>query len=405
MSPHRSIARRRVTAAGLLAAALAMPAAPAAGQTRVGPRLPARGQAAMALAARLDSTWEAYERGDWAETATRAEAALAALPEGTPMPTRFSFGLAAGRSRSDLGEPARALAHLQRALALDPPRDWRRAWALAYLGRARFALGDTAGARAALDSAEASAPSERVSATLASDRRLFGFGPVYARWTTLVTPHLRIRLSPAAPVLDPRGFAEVREQAAVRIAEALGDTSAAGAPKPVDVFVWDSDAEAAAAGLTRVHIARPALGLTHLTWDQTVGHELAHVIAYRAVRPEAAAPLVTEGVAVYFDGSTPDRVGEAAAALGGRGMARVDLRALWRDWGTLPTGVSYPVAGAVIETVLREGGAPALRALLRTQTLEGARRVYGPPLEVWLDALEARLTARVRADAAARAVP
>ncbi len=403
LPPLRMSFRARTRAARVLAA-LAATALPAAGQTRRAPRPAPRAPAAR-LAAQLDSVWEAYERSDWPATAARAESVLARLPGDTPPETRFSFTLAAGRAWTDMGEPARALPHLERALALDAPPRGPRTWALAYAGRARFARGDTAGARAALQAVEALAPTERVRATVASDWRLFGFDSSYARWHTLETPHLHIRLSPRAPVLDPRAFAEVRERAAVRIAAALGDTAAAGAPKRIDVFVWDSDLEAAAAGLARVHIARPALGLTHLTWDQTVGHELAHIIAFRAVRPIATAPIVGEGVAVFFDGSTDDRLREAAEALSGRGLAGVDVRALWRDWSTLPPPLAYPVAGAVIDMLHRDGGLPALRALLRTQTLDDARRIYGPSLDGWLDAFESRLAARIRTLSAATSAP
>jgi hypothetical protein len=172
----------------------------------------------------------------------------------------------------------------------------------------------------------------------------------------------------------------------------------------VDLFVWDSDREAHGAGLPRVHFARPAVGLSHLTWDQTVGHEIAHVIAFRAVRPTTATPLVTEGVAVWLDGSAEDRVAEAAAALAGAGLARVDLRALWTDWRRLPEGVAYPVAGAVVEALVKAAGVAPLREVLRDQTLDGARRVYGPPLDTWLDQLEERIAVRLAALLAQRSL-
>ena len=147
----------------------------------------------------------------------------------------------------------------------------------------------------------------------------------------------------------------------------------------------------------------PTVGLTHMTWDQTVGHELAHVIAYRAVRPDVSTLLVTEGVAVYFDGSTDDRVEEAAGALSGIGATRVDVRALWSDWTLLPPGVAYPVAGAVVEAIVRAGGLPALRDLLRVQTLAEARRIHGPAVDAWIGVLEQRLAERTRALLAPRA--
>ncbi len=344
----------------------------------------------------VDSAWAAYARGDRAGTVARAQRALEELPA-AHRNARFALNLAAGRALTDLGDAAAAMPHLERALALDTLRDAARGWAMAYLGKARYALGDADGARRALDAVAALRPTARLSATVATDWRLFGFDTTYARWTTLRTPHLRLHLSPTAPILDRTAFAEVRERTAMQIAAALGDTGVVGAPKPIDMFIWDTEAEAHAAGLARVHFARPTVGLTHMTWDQTVGHELAHVITYRAVRPVTATPMVTEGVAVYFDGSTNDRVEEAAAALAGMGAARVDVRALWNDWSLLPPGVAYPVAGAVIEALVRSGGMPALRALLREQTLAEARRLHGPQLDAWLDLLEQRIAARTAA--------
>jgi hypothetical protein len=45
-----------------------------------------------------------------------------------------------------------------------------------------------------------------------------------------------------------------------------------------------------------------------------------------------------------------------------------------------------------------------LREALRDQTLEGVRRVYGPPLDAWLDQLEERIAARVAALIAQRSL-
>ena len=143
--------------------------------------------------------------------------------------------------------------------------------------------------------------------------------------------------------------------------------------------------KARAAGLERVHFARPAVGLTHLTWDQTVGHEIAHVVAYRAVRPRVATPLVTEGLAVWCDGSSDDRLEEAAAALSGRGLARADLRALWTDWPALPVNVTYPpaqISSAIEMTALHfVSKAPVTgRFIIGSQliTPENAEQFYFP---------------------------
>ncbi|GLC23582.1 hypothetical protein rosag_00950 [Roseisolibacter agri] len=389
---------------GALAATLAAGAS-AATPLRAQPNLaPVRGggptarepAAAARTRALVDSTWAAYARGDRPGTVARAERALEELPS-SHRNARFAASVAAGRALADMGDAAAALPHLERALALDTLRDAARGWALAYVGKVRYALGDPERAREALAGVAALRPTTRLAATVATDWRLFGFDTTYARWISLRTPHLRLRVSPTAPILDRAAFADVRERAAMQIAAALGDTSVVSAPKPIDMFIWDTETEAHAAGLTRVHFARPTVGLTHMTWDQTVGHELAHVIAYRAVRPVVATLLVTEGVAVYFDGSTQDRVGEAAAALSGLGTTQVDVRALWADWDRLPPGVAYPVAGAVIDALARGGDLAQLRALLRVQTLAEARRIYGPALDAWLDLLEQQIAARAAA--------
>jgi hypothetical protein len=132
-----------------------------------------------------------------------------------------------------------------------------------------------------------------------------------------------------------------------------------------------------------------------MVWDQTVGHELAHIVAYRIAPPTRATSFVTEGVAVWFDGSVEPRLDQAAGALVAHDLAGVDLQRLWTEWEAYPPQVAYAAAGLAVDALVQQGGAARLRELLRAQTLDDARRLYGPALDGWLDAAERRLVERV----------
>ncbi len=211
-------------------------------------------------------------------------------------------------------------------------------------------------------------------------------------WARLDTQHLTVRFSPqaegamteafgdaSAPGERRDGFGRGRERALAAICEFVG-----GAPGgPIEIFVWGSDDEAGLVLGRSLGFAIVSQRRIHTRWNQTRGHEIAHVVIGEVLTPVHRTGLINEGAAVFLDQRRGDRFERARHGLD----APPDVLGLWRDWHAAGT---YAVAGAWVAFLHEMGGRDRLLELLRDQTESRARQLY-PELDAWLIAFDARL--------------
>jgi hypothetical protein len=335
-----------------------------------------------------DDLWPLYKEGRFEEVVTRGKALLNTGNE-TPQVL-----LAVGRALVDLGRLEESQLYLVRAARLDPAQTWVYAWSQVYLGFSHARQGQMDLARQALRKGRDCRATENATRTAQSNLRGLGLDEFFDDWTVLETEHFRFHFSPRLAVFDREGFALVREEAFARISDWCG-----GAPgRPIRFFVWADHAEAALAGMPPLGYARPADYLIHAYYQQTVGHELTHVISHHALQPVLEKGLINEGLAIVLDQTGRDTLARARAAVqagqAGEGetpFVRMGLRALWQDWSLLGDEYSYPIAGAWVDELLARGGKEKFLQFFTDQSLVHARAVYGPLLEDWIDAFEAAL--------------
>lgn len=335
-----------------------------------------------AAAASQEDIWKIYREGNAARAARLGVEAIELQPDD------IDLRQVTGRALVDSGQFAAALPHLERVVALDSRRSWQSAWALAYAGHAHFGLGDGTNAARAFSESLALRATRNVISFAERAQMLFGLATNYSGWTRLETPHFRFYFSPDTTGFDPGRFAEAHEVAFTNINRFF----AAELPKRIDFFVWRASEEAQRAGLGTLGFARPAFCLVHAAQNQTVGHEMTHVLCYQGLKPLAQTGLINEGLAVYFDQTRRDRLATARRAVQAAGLEEIALTDLWAALRAQPDGITYPVAGAFIERLRQKGGDEKLKALGREQTHEAARRIYGPELETWIKEFEADLT-------------
>jgi hypothetical protein len=209
----------------------------------------------------------------------------------------------------------------------------------------------------------------------------------FAGWSVVETTHFRLQF-PANPRVDSKEFADGLERAHAELQRLLG-----GAPSGrINFYVWNTSAEAEAVLGRPLGFARPDLMLVHAAADQTRGHELTHVFVHHVVRPEAAVRFIEEGIAVALDMSNRDRLGMARQAVKAGGLQRPIIERLWASAGALDESVVYPIAGAFIDHLARKGGRERLFALLKHQTIERARTIYGGDFDRLVAEFEAQVT-------------
>ena len=211
-------------------------------------------------------------------------------------------------------------------------------------------------------------------------------GQVLAGWSMIETEHFRFHFPPQ-PRVNPETFTAAEEQAFSR----LRATFARPLPGKIDFYVWNTSDEAERLLGRPTGFARPDLLLIHATADQTPGHELTHVLVFHTIRPEQVTRFIQEGTAVAFDLSARDRLALARAAIQRGRVEGGSVLRLWQQSGTVPDDILYPVAGAFVEHLIGRGGRERFLELLRRQTPEHARAVYGDDFDRIVREFEASL--------------
>jgi len=327
--------------------------------------------------------WELYSAGQKQQAHDQAAVLLADHPDDRDLRHLL------GRCLFDLGDEDAAREHLQFCVT-DAPHDWRYAWSLFYLGGIAVTRGDDAECRRMWTEVRDSGITANVAKAAASNLKAFGLDETFADWPVRDTEHLHLVFSPQLTERDLDEFARVHEDAWHTITEAFG-----GHPEyRTRYIVWFDDAEAQRmAGIPSLGFAKPEHNLIHCAWQQTVGHELTHVVCYHALQPVERTGLINEGLAVAHDLTERDQLARARAAMKDAGVAAVDLGQCWNDPRCLESAVFYPVAGAWIQFLLERKGRETVLELGRNQTLAHAEAVIGLELVGLMEEFEGKLNA------------
>ncbi len=332
---------------------------------------------ASAQSGTADRLWGLYREGRFEDVVREGKVELAT---GTPT---AEVNLAVGRALVDLGKFGEGLPYLERAVRGDPAQTWVYAWARCYLGTGQYRLGNFQKARAALIKARDCAATRNATRYAVNNLKILGLAESYDDWTTFTTEHFTFHYSANLADFAGETFARRHEEAFAFISAWFKGGPAA----PIRFFVWKDKDEALVANMPPLGFARPELNLVHARADQTVGHEMTHVISRHAMHPEHEVGLINEGIAVYHDQTGRDQLALARGALAGAPAMsiQVELAALWEDWSLLPGEVSYPIGGAWVKVLIDKGGKEKFLEFFRDQRLANAREVYGSDLQEWMD--------------------
>lgn len=194
-------------------------------------------------------------------------------------------------------------------------------------------------------------------------------------WSTVETQHFRFHFPPE-PAANPSTFPGQLEAAYTE----LSSTFSATLPGKINFYVWNSrDAGERLLGRPPGFASGRHL-LIHATADQTIGHELTHVLVHYTATPEVTTRFISEGTAVAFDLTKRDRLAVAKTSVRGQAPPGA-LARLWTAGDNAPEALLYPVAGAFVERLYARGGRDRFLRLLKRQTIEHAREVYGADLD------------------------
>jgi hypothetical protein len=173
--------------------------------------------------------------------------------------------------------------------------------------------------------------------------------------------------------------------------DTLNSVFKAQIPQKLRFFVWTNWEQAEQLLGYSLGFAVPWECVCNVMANQTLGHEMTHVLSFWAdgILPTRHTKFINEGVAVAFDLSGRNRIDMAKEAVKGKNIHSV--AEVWADNSTADE-ILYPLGGAFVDFLFKKGQREKFDALLKYQTIEDAEYIYG---KEQLDALIAEFNGLV----------
>lgn len=322
---------------------------------------------------------ELYVSGKYDEVIVKVNELLVSQPENS------NLNLLLGRSYVDKGLFNEGEVYLLNVCENPNSKIWMKAWAMNYLGRINYLKGNRFLAKKYfIDCINLNATKN---VTNASKNLLIvsGLDDFYLNFEVVESEHITFHFQPNSIGIKKDEFVELREKAFQKISEFFG----VKIPKKIDFIVWDSNEDARKLGIKSLGHAEPKFCVIHSRSNQTLGHEITHVITQYLAYDQIKTRLINEGIAVCFDLSNNNRLDIIDKQKENDStQVIVSIKKAWNNSKAYPEWVYYPLAGELVFRMLNKWGKDKLLELLINQTYENALSIYGDELNTIISELE-----------------
>jgi tetratricopeptide (TPR) repeat protein len=247
-------------------------------------------------------------------------------------------------------------------------------WYYAWLISVNYFLGDYQLSKSYLNKCLSIDENNELSNLAQKFSKYFGFNEYYNSWQTLETDNLIFHYrQDSNSITNVHEFAEKREVAFVKIQEFFKSSI----HRKIDFYIWDSRDEAYNFLNRYLGFSIPQYYLIHSAADQSIGHEITHIITHYIEGSSNVTSLICEGAAVLFDQSIRDNIESTKKMMKRNNITQVDIKKLWDDFFKLSSGVTYPLSAVFAQALLTEFGKEKYIELLKNQTYDNACNIYG----------------------------
>lgn len=314
---------------------------------------------------------ELYASGRFDETISKAKELLFSDS------TNSELNLIVGRSFVDKRNFVEGQFYLLKVCADSLCPKWMSAWAMNYLGRIEFFKDNLSKSKVYINKSIILNATKNVTNSSKNLLKILALDSLYSEFEIVETDNIRFYFQPNSLIEQKENFCKLREEALKTLKEYF-ETEL---PKKIDFIVWNSNEDAIEVGINQLGFARPEFCVIHSRTNQTIGHELTHVITFYLAANLVKTRFINEGIAVCFDQSNNDRpkimqeqkVKESP-------MITFSIKDAWNNPNIYPEWVYYPLAGEFIKRILDKWGKEKLVRLLKNQTYENALLIYGEEL-------------------------
>ncbi len=300
-------------------------------------------------------------------------------------PGRVDLNLIIGRSYTDLGEYKSALAFLETTVTNDKKNSWQKAWALSYLGTCYFMLQDYQKAELSIDASIKLNATRNATNSAIGKTVFFGFDKSYTTWKTIETDNFRFHFQNMNDA-EIEKYTALREIAFKRINGFFNSSL----PKKTDFYVWESREDAKNILRRNLGFAEPELCIVHTCFQQTIGHEMTHVISHYTSAVSGKTRFINEGTAVCFDQTRQDRLEQVKSLTTARNE-KIGIKDCWENGDKYPEEILYPLAGLFVKELIDNFGKEKFLKFFKNQTYDNARLLFGEKLDSIILDLETRI--------------
>jgi len=317
-----------------------------------------------------------YMSGDYDQTIAKANEYLA---DDT---NNLEYKSILGRALFDMGETESALPILEYVVKNDKNNTWTKAWSLAYLGKSYFMLSEYLKSENALKACIELNATKNATNEAYSTLILFGFYKFFNDWEIIESDNFRFHFQKKSDT-DKKLFIDTRETAFQKINGFFNS----GLPKKIDFFVWESADDAKLILRRELGFADPAYCIVHSRSEQTVGHEMTHVISNYSAKKIIKTGLINEGTAVCFD-LTHENKEEIIVKWLESNNEQIDIKGLWSNWQKYPHEFSYPLSGIFVKGLIDKFGKEMFIKFFTNQTYENAKTIFGNDIDTYISDFE-----------------
>ena len=292
-----------------------------------------------------------------------------------------------GRILTDIKKYAEAIPYLVRAIEIDDNKTDISAWAHGFLGQCYFSLGQYENSEKSLKKCIILNATKN-SVKYANKRLfLFGFNDYFSDWKIIDTENIRFHIQFPKKIMDINAFIAEREKAFIEIQNNLGSTLL----KKIDFFVWDNKSEPLEKFKIRLGFADPLNVCLYSHKNQTIGHEMTHVISHYIGKNPTKTGIINEGLAIYFNMRKDNKFKTLERTIKQGNYKNLKVMEFWMNWQNYSDKISYPLAGAFMEALIEKYGISKLKPLFINQSYENAKELLGDDLDKLISDFEKRI--------------
>jgi tetratricopeptide (TPR) repeat protein len=300
-------------------------------------------------------------------------------------PGNIDLNLLMGRSLTDLADFKNALPYLESVVKMDNANSWRKAWALGYLGTCYFILQDYTNSESSLNECIKLNATRNATNIATGQTLLFGFDGFYKTWKIVETDNFRFHFQNMSAT-EIEKYTSDREVAFKGINGFFKSTL----PKKIDFYVWESRDDAMKVLKKNLGFANPGFCIIHTYYNQTIGHEMTHVISNYTSEITSKTRFINEGTSVCFDLSNNDNFKLVKDWLAANNK-QIAIKDCWENGEKYSEEILYPLSGLFVKELLNKFGKEKFLEFFKNQTYGNAQLIFGVKLDAIIAEFEKKI--------------